>query len=77
MYIGMKIAQLICRIGEELMKKIIIILSMMCVAFLSAAAFEHYQDSGFGVELSLRAVRETPFSAEIREPGDEEFPRLR
>ncbi len=47
---------------------------MMCVAFLSAAAFEHYQDSGFGVELSLRAVRETPFSAEIREPGDEEFP---
>lgn len=56
------------------MKKLIIILSMMCVALLSAAALEHYQDNGFGVGLSLSGVRTAPFSAEVREIGDEEFP---
>ncbi|NLO44798.1 MAG: T9SS type A sorting domain-containing protein [Candidatus Cloacimonetes bacterium] len=56
------------------MKKLIIIMSMLCLALLSAAPLEHYQDNGFGVGLSLRAVREMPFSAELREPGDEEFP---
>ncbi len=43
------------------MRKIILVISIMCISLLSAASLEHFQDSGNGINARFESLRTSPF----------------
>ena len=58
------------------MRKLIIILSIMCISLLSAATLERFQDTGTGINARFENLRTAPFErAEVSiDEGEDEFP---
>lgn len=58
------------------MRNIILIFSLMCISFLSAANLERFQDTGIGINARFENLRSNPFEhtdASIDE-GEDQFP---
>ncbi|MCB5271976.1 MAG: C25 family cysteine peptidase [Candidatus Cloacimonetes bacterium] len=58
------------------MRKLILIISILCISLLSAATLERFQDTGTGINARFENLRTAPFEpAEISiDDGDDEFP---
>lgn len=56
------------------MRKLLLILSIMCISLLNAAALELFQDTGSGVNARFESLRESPMQPANTTDTDEEFP---
>jgi hypothetical protein len=56
------------------MRKLILLLSIICISLLNAATLEHFQDTGSGINARFEDLRTSPFDRAQVSPDEAEFP---